>query len=260
MFSRLIVQTYFLRRLHDEKVKLGDPASSGIKLRLNLGPEQPPPTAPKIKLNINSRQASTANQTPSRANGVAHSSPSVAASTATPLPQAAPTPSAPQPAPRPPPRWPPMRRRATTAANREARRRMPPPWRCSLPPEQPQHRRGRGWTRSNRALPPLARLRCGRGRKRPTTMATTRQRPRNNSSSSSSDSTRHPSRLPASRPCHQRPRRRLQDPRPRPMHSSKRRMPTTTTKNRYSDQRERVCIYVYIYQSRSHSRIGGLLV
>ena len=40
MFDGLMVQTYFLRRLHDEKVKLGDPASSGIKLRLNLGPEQ----------------------------------------------------------------------------------------------------------------------------------------------------------------------------------------------------------------------------
>lgn len=73
-------QAYFNRRLHDEKVKLGDPVSSGIKLRLNVGSEQVPASVaptPKIKLNVGGKHP-PASQTPSNSNGVSHSHPSPA--------------------------------------------------------------------------------------------------------------------------------------------------------------------------------------
>ncbi|KAF8543405.1 hypothetical protein BDD12DRAFT_820159 [Trichophaea hybrida] len=72
------LETFFNRRLHDEKVKLGDPVSSGIKLRLNVGPEQAPASvAPKIKLNLGGKHPPTS-QTPSNTNGISHSQPSPA--------------------------------------------------------------------------------------------------------------------------------------------------------------------------------------
>ncbi|KAI5800530.1 hypothetical protein FPQ18DRAFT_253151 [Pyronema domesticum] len=51
------LEKFFLSRLHDEKSKIGDPAPSGIKLRLNVpsaSAETPITPAPKIKLNIKS--------------------------------------------------------------------------------------------------------------------------------------------------------------------------------------------------------------